>query len=161
MTTVLWDMSPCNLVDSYHFFGRAYCLYLQGERVSWVSAHASNIVLKILFCLLLQVEPTQLGPVDGLEIVTRSVDWAQLSRSHLKTEIQSCLRNLVCFKWNRTKDNVQKHNNNIVFAWLTLWSWRWRKLFLQYISRVHDVTYQYYSLWLIGTECGPQVTSVC
>jgi hypothetical protein len=32
------------------------------------------------------------------EIGTSSVDWAQLSRFHLKTETESSFRNVVCFK---------------------------------------------------------------
>jgi hypothetical protein len=30
--------------------------------------------------------------------MTSSIDWAQLSRFHLKTETESSLRNIVCFK---------------------------------------------------------------
>jgi hypothetical protein len=41
-----------------------------------------------------------------------SIDWAQLSRFHLKTETESCLRNIVLNK-NRTMDNVQRHNSCI------------------------------------------------
>jgi hypothetical protein len=40
---------------------------------------------------------------------TCSVDWAQLSRFHLKTETESSLRNVVLNK-NRMSNNVQKHN---------------------------------------------------
>jgi hypothetical protein len=52
------------------------------------------------FCLRLQVEPIQLGPIGRAvaEIGTRSLDWAQLSRFHLKTEAESSLRNAMCFK---------------------------------------------------------------
>jgi hypothetical protein len=52
------------------------------------------------------------------EIRTSSIDWAQLSRLHLKTEAESSLLNVVFWKTNRSvflgKDrmmnNVQKHN---------------------------------------------------
>jgi hypothetical protein len=33
-----------------------------------------------------------------LEIGTGSIDWAQLSTFHMKTETESALRNVVCFK---------------------------------------------------------------
>jgi hypothetical protein len=49
------------------------------------------------FYLRVQVEPTQLGPI-GREIGTSSVDWSQLIRFYLKTETESSLRNVVCFK---------------------------------------------------------------
>jgi hypothetical protein len=45
------------------------------------------------------------------EIGTSSIDWAQLSRFHLKTETESSLWNV--FNKNRTMDNVQKYNNCI------------------------------------------------
>jgi hypothetical protein len=41
-----------------------------------------------VFCLRLQVEPTQLGPIDRTGIGTCSIYWAQLSRFHLKTETE-------------------------------------------------------------------------
>jgi hypothetical protein len=44
---------------------------------------------------------------------TSSVDWTQLSRSHLKTETESSFRNLAFLNKNGTMDNVQKHNNCI------------------------------------------------
>jgi hypothetical protein len=64
-------------------------------------------VLETGFCLLLQVEPTQLVPIDWIlspEIWPRSIDWATLSRFNLKLERE--LR-----RW--TMDNVQKHNSFI------------------------------------------------
>jgi hypothetical protein len=76
-------------------------------------------VLETGFCLYLQVEPTHLGPINGAspclqrgkEIGTSSINWAQLSRFHLKTDrIQSPKRVL---NKNRIVDNVQKHNNCI------------------------------------------------
>jgi hypothetical protein len=50
------------------------------------------------------------------EIGTSSIDWAQLSRFHLKTETESSLRNVVLVKY-RMMDNVQKHNNSINIPW--------------------------------------------
>jgi hypothetical protein len=55
----------------------------------------------------------------GPEIGTSSIDWAQLSRCYLKTEIEPSLRNIVLCNINRavfldkdrTMDNVQKHKN--------------------------------------------------
>jgi hypothetical protein len=47
------------------------------------------------------------------EIGTNSIDWAQLSRIHLKTKTESYLRKVVCFKKNRTMDNTQKYINCI------------------------------------------------
>jgi hypothetical protein len=51
------------------------------------------------------------------EIGTSSIDWAQLSRFHLKTEWESSLRNVVLkykqegvLDKNKAMDNVQKHN---------------------------------------------------
>jgi hypothetical protein len=39
------------------------------------------------------------------------IDWAQLSRFHLKTETESSLRNVVgVLNTSRKTDNVQKHN---------------------------------------------------
>jgi hypothetical protein len=54
----------------------------------------------------------------GLETGISSIDWAQLSRFHLKTETESSLWSAVFWKINRTvffdkdrtMDNVQKHN---------------------------------------------------
>jgi hypothetical protein len=34
-------------------------------------------------------------------IGTSSIDWAQLSRFHLKMERESSLRNVMCFKYNQ------------------------------------------------------------
>jgi hypothetical protein len=92
------------------------------------------------FCLRLQVKPTQLGPINRAspylrtpvpdarwsitsyprctEIGTSSIDWPQLSRFYLKTEIESSLRNGVFWKIKRTVfldkdrtiDNMEKHN---------------------------------------------------
>jgi hypothetical protein len=45
-----------------------------------------------------------------LSYVDSSIDWAQFSRFHLKTEIESSLRNVVLNK-NMTMNNAQKHNN--------------------------------------------------
>jgi hypothetical protein len=48
------------------------------------------------------------------DIVSSSIDWAQLSRFHLKTESESSLRNVMFFKYKyRTMDNVHKHINFI------------------------------------------------
>jgi hypothetical protein len=51
------------------------------------------------------------------EIGTSSVDWAQLTRFHLKTDTESSLRNVVLkYKQagvlyeNKTTDNIQKYN---------------------------------------------------
>jgi hypothetical protein len=51
------------------------------------------------------------------EISTSSIDWAQLSRFYLKTDIESSLRNVVLknkqgcvLDKDMTMDNVQKHN---------------------------------------------------
>jgi hypothetical protein len=51
---------------------------------------------------------------------TSSIDWAQLCRFYLKTEIECSLRNVVLNKKqdgvlnkNRTMDNVPKHNSCI------------------------------------------------
>jgi hypothetical protein len=52
------------------------------------------------------VSSESLGP----EIGTSSIERAQLSRFHLKTETESSLRNVVFLNKNRTMDNVQKHN---------------------------------------------------
>jgi hypothetical protein len=41
-----------------------------------------------------------------------SIDWAQLSRFHLKTETESVSETCVLNK-NRTMNNVQKHSNCI------------------------------------------------
>jgi hypothetical protein len=46
-------------------------------------------ILDTGFCLRLAVELTQMGPETG----TSSIDWAQLSSFHLKTETESSLRN--------------------------------------------------------------------
>jgi hypothetical protein len=29
-SVVLWDMTPCSLVDGYEYFGGIYCLYFEG-----------------------------------------------------------------------------------------------------------------------------------
>jgi hypothetical protein len=42
-----------------------------------------------------------------------SIDWTHLSSFHMKTETESTFRNIVCFKQNRTMNNVQKHNKFI------------------------------------------------
>jgi hypothetical protein len=52
------------------------------------------------FCIRLQVEPAQLGPIDRWG--PSSIYWAQLSRSHMKTETES-----------RTMDNVQNCDSYI------------------------------------------------
>jgi hypothetical protein len=47
----------------------------------------------------------------SLAIETSSVNWAQLSRYHLKTETESSLRNVMCVvNKNRTMDNAQTHD---------------------------------------------------
>jgi hypothetical protein len=43
------------------------------------------------------------------EIRTSSIDWAQLSRFHLKTETECSLRNVVFRNINRAMGNVKKH----------------------------------------------------
>jgi hypothetical protein len=60
-------------------------------------------VLESGFCLRLQVEPTQLGPIEKVSISgqdpeTSSFYWAHLSRFRLKTETESGLQNLVLNK---------------------------------------------------------------
>jgi hypothetical protein len=76
------------------------------------------------FCLRLQVETTQLGPIDRAsvytpswcwhrcpEIGTSSIDWAQLSRFHLKTETESSLRNVVFWcLWIKTGRCIMSKN---------------------------------------------------
>jgi hypothetical protein len=47
-----------------------------------------------------------------LEVGNRSINWAQLSRFHLKTDTESSLWNVVLNK-NRMMDNFQKHNKYI------------------------------------------------
>jgi hypothetical protein len=48
----------------------------------------------------------------GLESGTMSIDWAQLSRFHLKMETEFSLKNVMCyFKLNRIMDIIQKQNN--------------------------------------------------
>jgi hypothetical protein len=32
---VFWDMTPCNLVDRYQYFGEHCCLHLHGRRAIW------------------------------------------------------------------------------------------------------------------------------
>jgi hypothetical protein len=32
--TVLWDVTPCSLVNIYRYFGGTICLYLHGIRVN-------------------------------------------------------------------------------------------------------------------------------
>jgi hypothetical protein len=54
------------------------------------------------FCLRLQVEPTQLGPID------RASPCFQANLSRFQTETISIVLNK-----KRTVDNVQKHNNCI------------------------------------------------
>jgi hypothetical protein len=62
-------------------------------------------ILGTAFCLHLQVKPTQLGRIyrsspyllSYSETGTCSIDWANLSRFHLKTETESALHN-VTFK---------------------------------------------------------------
>jgi hypothetical protein len=49
-------------------------------------------------------------PSRRLEIGTSSVDRAQLSRFHLKTEIEFSLRNVVFYFKKRTMDTVQEPN---------------------------------------------------
>jgi hypothetical protein len=43
------------------------------------------------------MSPSSGGTYSGPEIGTSSIDWAQLSRCHLKTETESSLRNVVGF----------------------------------------------------------------
>jgi hypothetical protein len=44
------------------------------------------------------------------EIETNTIDWVQLSRLFLKTEIEPSFRKAVLIKKNRTTNHVQKHN---------------------------------------------------
>jgi hypothetical protein len=48
-----------------------------------------------------------------LKIATSSINWAQLSRFHMKTETESSLQNVVLLNKNRMMDNVHKRNNCI------------------------------------------------
>jgi hypothetical protein len=61
------------------------------------------------FCLRLQV-----GPTDIASLCSRIREylylWAHLSRSHLKTEIESNLRNAALYIKERMMYNVQKYN---------------------------------------------------
>jgi hypothetical protein len=50
-------------------------------------------ILETGFCLLLQVEPTQVGPIDP-ETETICSYWVYPSRFHLKTETESSVRNV-------------------------------------------------------------------
>jgi hypothetical protein len=57
-------------------------------------------VSETVFCLRLQVKPTQLGPIyraslDSSEAEINFIYWAQLSRIYLKTKTESSLRNVV------------------------------------------------------------------
>jgi hypothetical protein len=54
----------------------------------------------------------QVGPSSyllGQEIGTSSIDWAQLSKFHLKTETESNLRSVVFLNKKRALGNVEKH----------------------------------------------------
>jgi hypothetical protein len=85
-----------------------------------------------------------------LEIGTSSIDWAQLSKFYLKTEIDSSVRNVVFCNINRkvildkdrTIDNVQEHNfctdgwtdeqingwmDILIVKWPSWWIDKWTK----------------------------------
>jgi hypothetical protein len=65
----------------------------------------------IEFCLRVQVQPTQFSPIRaGPDTGNRFVDWTEMSRFHLKTEIESNLGNFEFKIKDRTMDNAHNYN---------------------------------------------------
>jgi hypothetical protein len=83
------------------------CLPLKRIVFKYLNVQA-NICIKLLrFCTLSMV----LFLFKTRISATSPIDWAQLSRFHLKTESESSPRKVVCFNKNRAMVYVQKHDN--------------------------------------------------
>jgi hypothetical protein len=73
--------------------------------------HNENKILKQFLCF-------------SPDIVTSSINLAQLCRFHLKTETESRLQNICVANENRMMHNVQKHNNCMGIMCWKCHSWR-------------------------------------
>jgi hypothetical protein len=67
-STIFWGVMPCSLVEVHQRFGEAYCLYLQGRRVSQARNHeeTSPPLVAVLLAGLV------LGPKDGGRMVLQN-----------------------------------------------------------------------------------------
>jgi hypothetical protein len=45
---ISWNLTPCNLVKAYRYFGGTYCLLLQGQRM--VEVHRRSVRASVNFC---------------------------------------------------------------------------------------------------------------
>lgn len=58
-STVLWDVTPCSLVEVHKYLGQPYCLHLQGCKVSQAITFAYMLLAGCLvYSLTLNMEAT-------------------------------------------------------------------------------------------------------